>query len=146
MAIDPEMLFTPDLIPACTRLLGSEFLSYDSHNSSVRLKFKPSPEFCNPRGHVQGGFVTAMLDECFSLAAFLTFNGDKICPTVECKTQFFKPVPLQNLIGEGRIIQQGKSIVFTEAILMDEDGTLLAKATATSTPRPFKMPTSLSAS
>lgn len=146
MTINPEMLFTPDLIPACTQLLGGEFLSYDSKNLLVRIKFKPRPEFCNPRGHVQGGFVTAMLDECFSLAAFLCFEGNKICPTVECKTQFFKPVPVQPLIGEGQIIKQGQSIIFTEATLWDEDGILLAKATATSTPKPFKMPSSLSTS
>lgn len=81
-----------------------------------------------------------MLDECFSLAAFLPFKGNMICPTVENKTQYFRPCPMENLIGEGRVLKTGKSIVFTEAILSTEAGILIAKATATSIPKPFSLP------
>jgi len=140
LGFNPEPLFTPDFIPACTRHLGGELLDFDSDAYWVKVRFTPRAEFANPIGNVQGGFVTAMLDECFSLAAFLPFNGDKICPTVENKTQYFRPAPMEPLIGEGSVLKTGQSIVFTEATLSTEAGVLIAKATATSIPKPFALP------
>lgn len=140
MGFNPEPLFTPENIPACTRHLGGELMDYDSDKYWVKIKFTPRPEFSNPIGHVQGGFVTAMLDECFSLAAFLPFDGGMICPTVENKTQYLRPAPMETLIGEGRVLKSGKSIVFSEATLSTKAGVLIAKATATSIPKPFSLP------
>jgi len=47
---------------------------------------------------------------------------------------------MEPLIGEGRVLKTGQSIVFTEATLSTEDGVLIAKATATSIPKPFVLP------
>jgi acyl-coenzyme A thioesterase PaaI-like protein len=35
------------------------------------------------------------------------------------------------VISEAHVVHRGKSVVFTEATLSDEDGTLLAKASGT---------------
>ena len=40
--------------------------------------------------------------------------------------------------GVGRVIKFGRTLAFTEGELYDEDGRLLAKATGTAVPTPFK--------
>ncbi|MBI3700097.1 MAG: PaaI family thioesterase [Afipia sp.] len=55
--------------PECAKTLGIEILSHDPVNHSVELEFEGRPEFGNPIGHVQGGFLAAMLDDAMGLAA-----------------------------------------------------------------------------
>ena len=49
--------------------------------------------------------------------------------TLDMQTQFIAP-GRGTLTGEGRIVKAGRSLVFVEADVHDEDGTLVAKASA----------------
>ena len=73
------------------RLLGMNILEVDSKAGRVLMTFEPRPEFCNPMGSVQGGFVTAMLDDAAAYAAII-HSGERIAvPTIELKVSFFGP-------------------------------------------------------
>ncbi len=117
-------------MPAATKHLGTDLLDCDVEKGWVRLSFEPKPEFVNPHGGIQGGFISAMLDECFSFAAFIHMKGAFRTPTIEMTTQFINHAKIETLHGEGRVVKAGRSVVFSEASLFRADGKLCAKATA----------------
>ena len=54
------------------------------------------------------------------------------------KTSFFRPAAFGPLRGVGRVVRWGKTIAFTEGELYDPEGRLVAKASGTAVPTPFK--------
>jgi len=50
-------------VPPCSRLLGWRLLDARPEQGWVRIGFDGKPEFCNPAGFIQGGILTAMLDD-----------------------------------------------------------------------------------
>ncbi len=117
-------------------LLGMTVVAIDQAAGTVRLRFEPKPEFCNPMGNVQGGFVVAMLDDAAALAAIVKAGAPIAIPTIELKASFFGPAKLGPLFAEGRCVKLGKRIAFMEADLFDEAGTLLARLTTSAVPIP----------
>lgn len=118
-----------------SKLLGLNLLEIDSAAGRVRATFEPKPEFCNPMGSVQGGFIVAMLDDVAALAAIVKARARIGIPTIELKTSFFGPARLgQTLYAEGRCLKLGKRIAFMEADLTDAAGTLLARLTTSAVP------------
>ena len=97
--------------PPTSVLLGTRILEIDSAAGRVRMSFVPRPEFCNPMGNVQGGFIVAMLDDCAAVAAIVKSKQRIVVPTIELKTSFFAPAKLgQILYGEARCIKLGVGI------------------------------------
>ena len=91
----------------------------------------------NPQGSVQGGFVAAMLDDTMG-PALVSMSGGAIMPrSVDLNVSFIRPVKPGRVIGRGRVVNQGRSIVFLEAELFDEAGRLLARSTSTAIPMPI---------
>ena len=122
-------------MPPTSALLGMTVMAVDQAAGTVRLRFEPRPEFANPMGNVQGGFVVAMLDDAAALAAIVTAKTRITVPTIELKTSFFAAAKLgQPLFAEGRCVKLGKRVAFMEADLRDAAGTLLARLSATALP------------
>lgn len=125
-------------VPPTAALLGQEILAIDSAAGTVRMKFQPRAECCNPMGNIQGGIVVAMLDDAAAFAAIVK-SGERIAiPTIEMKASFFAPARAGvALYAEGRCIKLGKRIAFMEADLTDEAGNLLARLTTSAVPLPM---------
>ncbi|MGL4541446.1 MAG: PaaI family thioesterase [Polymorphobacter sp.] len=117
------------------RLLGMELLEVDSKAGRVLMRFQPKPEFCNPMGTVQGGFVAAMLDDAAAYAAII-HSGERIAvPTIELKVSFFAAARAgKPLMVEGRCLKLGKRVAFMEADMRDSEGKLLARLTTSASP------------
>ena len=49
--------------PPAASLLGFQLLEIDESKGTIRVRFTAKPEFTNPIGVVQGGFLAAMLDD-----------------------------------------------------------------------------------
>ena len=108
-------------------------------DKTVEITFDAKAEvMANPMGQVQGGYLCAMLDECMSVACQVASGMTHVAPTIEMKTSFFRPAMPGALRGIGRVIRQGRTISFTEGELYDPEGRLVAKATGTAVPTPFK--------
>src|SRR5262245_3245260 len=116
--------------PPCAVLLGWRILDAKPDQGWIRIGFEGRPEFRNPAGFIQGGFLAAMLDDTMGPAAFIMGKGEVFTPTIDLHVSFLAPAKVGPIIGEGRVIQMGKTVAFLEGRLMDESGTLLAKATA----------------
>jgi uncharacterized protein (TIGR00369 family) len=112
-------------------LLGIELLALNADEGAARAAFNAGPSLCNKWGALQGGMVAAMLDDLMSIAAGLTLEWGQIVPTLEMKSSFLSPAPPGRLIGMGRVVKRGASVVFLEARLEDLDGALLATGSGT---------------
>lgn len=117
--------------PPCAVLLGWEILDADPARGWVRIEFKGRPEFLNPAGFIQGGFLAAMLDDVMSPAAFIMGQGLRFTPTIDMTVSFLAPARIGLLVGEGQVVQLGRSIGFLEGRLWDANGVLVARSTAT---------------
>lgn len=125
--------------PSGSRTLGFRVVAVSQAAKSVEVEFEARADLLlNLMGQVQGGFLSAMLDECMSVACMVASGMTAVAPTLEMKTSFFRPALPGRLKGVGKVAKWGRQIAFTEGELYDAEGRLLAKATGTALPTPFK--------
>jgi uncharacterized protein (TIGR00369 family) len=124
--------------PPCSDTLGMRLEAVEQANKTIRMSFQISDSFANPTGAVQGGFVSAMLDEAMSTCCIIASNITMTAPTLEMKVSFLRPLFPGAATVDARILKWGKSAAFMEAEAFNPDGRLVAKATATALPKPFK--------
>jgi uncharacterized protein (TIGR00369 family) len=117
--------------PPAAVLLGWKLLEVDPERGTIRVEFEGKPEFLNPAGTIQGGILTAMLDDTMGPALVATLQPDQFAVTLELKTSFIQPAKVGVLIGEGRVVHRGGTVAFLEGSLRDASGKLIATATAT---------------
>ena len=131
------ILSDPANLPAATRHLGYELADIDPQTNRVEVWFTGRAEFRNPNGSVQGGIVSAFLDEAMSLSLFVATHLKAGVPTLEMKTTFLRPLMSGRARCVGETVRLGRSVGFTEGRLFNEDGVLCATASATAAIRPF---------
>lgn len=125
--------------PTSSQTLGLRIEKVSQAERSVEASFVARAELLlNPMKQIQGGYLCAMLDEVMSVACMVASGMTHVAPTVEMKTSFFRPALPGALRGVGRVIKWGRTIAFTEGELFDPEGRLVAKATGTAVPTPFK--------
>jgi uncharacterized protein (TIGR00369 family) len=87
------------------------------------------PHLQGYRGITHGGIVMMLLDEAMAHAC--RFIGEKAA-TASCEVRFRKPAPLAaKLIVRGRYKERRRNVLFLEASVALEDGTVLATAEGT---------------
>ena len=116
--------------PPCASLLGFEILQAERDSGLVRIAFTARSEFCNAAGNVQGGFLTAMLDDCIGPAVLIATDAAAYPSTIDLHVQFLAPAKPGRLVGKAHVVQLGKTIGFAEGELADTSGRVLARATA----------------
>jgi uncharacterized protein (TIGR00369 family) len=131
------LLSDPSRMPPCARHLGFELIEFSVEQGWAEVAFSPRPEFANPVGNVQGGFVCAMLDDTMSFAATLSRRFEVVVPTLQTSVSYLRPTPIARVIARGEVLRFGASSVMMQGALRLPDNTLLAVATATAVPRPF---------
>jgi len=124
--------------PPCSDTLGMRLIAVNQEQKTIKMAFDVSQTFANPTGAVQGGFVSAMLDEAMSTCCIIASNVTMTAPTLEMKISFLRPLFPGPATVEARIVKWGKSAAFMEAQAYDPDGRMVAKASATALPKPFK--------
>jgi uncharacterized protein (TIGR00369 family) len=124
--------------PPCSDTLGMRLAALNQDEQWVRMEFDVPQMFANPTGAVQGGFIAAMMDEAMSTAVIIASNVTMTAPTLEMKTSYLKRLMPGPASVQARILKLGKSAAFMEADCFDDKGELVARATATAIPMPFK--------
>ena len=115
--------------PPSSKLLGWHLLDARPEDGWIRIGFDGKREFCNPAGFVQGGILSAMLDDTMGPAVFVMTEGRLYTATVTMTVNFLAPARPGPITGEATVTQLGKTIAFVEGRLMAGDGTALATAT-----------------
>ena len=117
-------------MPPVAKLLGWRLLDARPDEGWLKLGFEGKPEFLNPAGFVQGGILTAMLDDTMGPAVLVMTEGKTYTTTVSLTVNFLASAKPGPITAEAKVTQLGKTIAFVEGKLTAEDGTLLATATA----------------
>ncbi|MCB2085773.1 MAG: PaaI family thioesterase [Sphingomonadaceae bacterium] len=116
------------------KLLGAQAVDFDEATQTITMRFAAPPEFITPRGSVQGGLVAGFLDEAMGWAYTRATGGTHSPLMLDLNISLLKPVPEGPLLAKGRVVRAGRRVLFLEAELMLEDGTVLARSTSTAIP------------
>jgi uncharacterized protein (TIGR00369 family) len=116
--------------PPSSKLLGWHLLDARPKDGWIRIGFDGKSEFCNPAGFVQGGILSAMLDDTMGPAVFVMTEGKLYTATITMTVNFLAPARPGPLTAEANVTQLGRTIAFVEGRLMAGDGTVLATATS----------------
>jgi uncharacterized protein (TIGR00369 family) len=90
--------------------------------------FPVKPEFTIAPGVVQGGIVAAMLDMAMAMAC----EGQ--ISTASMHFEILRPVYGPLLRVDGTVSKRGRRIIFAEAEMRDDAGTLVARGRQTAVP------------
>lgn len=91
----------------------------------TRLRLVLGREHTNNLGIAHGGIICTLLDTAMGTAARLKAG----CPvlTLDLQARFLAP-GRGHLLAEGSVVRAGRSILFCEATITDDAGTLVATA------------------
>ncbi|MGB6054974.1 MAG: PaaI family thioesterase [Burkholderiaceae bacterium] len=133
--MDPNAFFwqiREGLLPPlrAVQTLGMRILRVDAEAGVLEAEFDGKEDFTNPAGNIQGGFLTAMLDDAIGPALAAQLAAGEFAPTLNLNVQFLTPAQPGKLQGTGRVVKRGGAICFLAAEL-HQQGTLVATATAT---------------
>jgi uncharacterized protein (TIGR00369 family) len=117
-------------MPRAAVTLGISIRAVSPETGTIEVEFDGKPEFTNPVGVIQGGFLAAMLDDTMGPALAATLNVGEFAPTLNLNVSFARPAKIGKLMGKGRIVRRGRDICLLAAELY-QDGELVASATAT---------------
>jgi uncharacterized protein (TIGR00369 family) len=117
-------------VPPSAKLLGWHLIDARPKEGWIKVGFDGKAEFCNPAGFVQGGLLSAMLDDTMGPAVFVMTEGKLYTTTISLTVNFLVPAKPGPITAEAKVTQLGKTIAFVEGRLTAEDGTLLATASA----------------
>ncbi|ACL55231.1 PaaI family thioesterase [Methylobacterium nodulans] len=119
------------------RLCGVEALRFENGRTHLRLVL--GPEHANNLGIAHGGVLCTLLDIAMGTVARLTAGRPVV--TLDMQTRFLSP-GRGVLLAEGRVVRAGQSILFCDAEVRGEAGTLVASASGVFKPTGLREPAS----
>ena len=93
----------------------------------------PDESAYNPIGAIHGGLICTLLDSVTGCAVHTTLPQGKGYTSVEIKVNYLKAVRLSSglLTATGTVVKAGARVGFTEGVVTDAAGTVVATATST---------------
>jgi uncharacterized protein (TIGR00369 family) len=115
-------------LPPIHHTLGGHAITWDAQQQHLYINYLGKPEFCNPRGSIEGGMLCAMLDDAMGLFAYYA-NGQKAATTIHLSLDFLRPCAVGVVEVRCYFIKQGRQILNIEAVATQQDK-LIAKMVA----------------
>lgn len=99
----------------------------------VEFACEPDESAYNPIGSVHGGLVCTLLDSVAGCALHSTLPLGRGYTSVEIKINYLKPVRSTSgrLTAVGTVVKAGSRVAFTEGVVTDASGAVVATATST---------------
>ncbi len=82
-------------------------------------------------GVVQGGIITQIADAAMGMSLLTMQPDDQSNTTIELKINFLRPVIEGRLRAVGRVVELKRTLLFSEADVLDQEGKLVARASST---------------
>ena len=98
---------------------------------TARLSLPVEPHLTNSLGTVHGGVIMSLLDVALCTAARTLHPESVGVITINLSTSFIDAGGGERLYADARVLKDGRSMSFVEGEAKNEDGKLVAKATAT---------------
>jgi uncharacterized protein (TIGR00369 family) len=115
--------------PPIAELLGMTFVSADGGTAVIALE--ASERHANPMGTLHGGVLCDLADFAMGAAYTSTLAESESFTTLELKINFLKPIWHAHLRATGRVVQRGRTVGLVECDIVDEAGSLVARASST---------------
>lgn len=116
--------------------VGGSFDSYGVDGEDlgwVEGTFEPSALACNPRGVVQAGVHSLLLDAAMHFAVNAALErGDRARATLELKTETMRPATQGVTYGlRGEVVRMARQVAYAEGWVRDDEGSLVSRSTGT---------------
>ena len=115
--------------PPVARLVG--FRLTDVAPGRAVFEMEARPQHANPMGTLHGGILCDIADAAMGIAYASALEEGESFTTLELKINFLKPVWNARLRAEGRFVKRGKTVGLVECDVVDETGSLVARASST---------------
>ena len=94
---------------------------------------RPDESAYNPIGAIHGGLVCTLLDSVAGCALHSTLPKGKGYTSIEIKINYLKAVRLASgpLTATGTVVKSGARVGFTEGVVVDANGAVVATASST---------------
>jgi uncharacterized protein (TIGR00369 family) len=113
-------------------LFGEEFV--EAGDGVVRWRYRVNQDHFNPAGALHGGVISALLDGVQGHALWTQIGPQGNFSAAITLNVHFLGATRQaggTLAIEGRVLQVGKRVAFTEATATDDNGRVVARSTCT---------------
>ena len=115
--------------PPVLTLLGSRIDAVDAAAGTLSATYEGQANFRNPAGTVQGGMLSAMLDDLTASLVDATLAAGQGVATLNLNVSFLRPAQVGTLQGEARMLRRGRDVCHVMGTLM-QDGKEVATALA----------------
>jgi uncharacterized protein (TIGR00369 family) len=115
--------------PPAAQLVGFRILEVEPGRAVFAMD--AGPQHANPMGTLHGGILCDIADAAMGIAYASTLSDDESFTTLELKINFLKPVWKARLTATGRVVKRGKTVGLAECDIVDESGSLVARASST---------------
>lgn len=95
-----------------------------------RMVLPANPQLANSRGDVHGGAIATLLDATLGATVHSALPEGHSCATVTLTVTYLLPAR-GTLVGEGRVLRAGRTLVNVEGRVTDAHGRLVAQAVGT---------------
>ena len=99
----------------------------ESGGGQSRLEVTVERHHGNQMGVAHGGLLMTLLDVCMGSAARSAVGSNVV--TVDMQVAFTAPA-IGHLVGRGRVVRAGKSLIFVEADIVNEAGDIVCRGTS----------------
>lgn len=108
---------------------GLDLTSVGEGRAEVGLNLEP--HHFNPQGIVHGGIISTLADTAIGLAVRTELRPGLTHRTAQLNVHFLAKGEGGHLVGRGRSLHVGQRMGYGEGEVLDENGRLLARASAT---------------
>ncbi len=117
--------------PPISQLIRMDLV--EAEPGRVVFTCQPDESSYNPIGAVHGGLVCTLLDSVAGCALHSTLPAGKGYTSVEIKVNYLKAVRASSgmLTAVGTVVKAGSRVGFTEGVVTDESGAVVATASST---------------
>lgn len=115
--------------PPVAKLVGFRVLEVEPGRTVFAME--AGPQHANPMGTLHGGILCDLADAAMGIAYASTLSDEESFTTLELKINFFKPVWTSRLTATARVVKRGKTVGMAECDILDEAGSLVARASST---------------
>lgn len=124
-------------MPPSMAILGCSKLDIDVEKGMAVAEFQATEEMFNPGRRIQGGFLTAMMDDTMGPLIHVMSAGRQLPSSTDLHTQFHRPASPGLLRSEAKIIRLGAQICTASAELFASHGKMIASCIQTAVMMPF---------
>jgi uncharacterized protein (TIGR00369 family) len=105
----------------------------DVEPGRVTVTYRPDESAYNGLGTVHGGLLCTLLDVVTGCALHSTLPQGKGYTSIEIKVNYLKPVSARSglLTATGTVVKSGARVGFSEGVVVDGSGKMVANATST---------------